>query len=89
MDINRYKDMKMEKLSKKLLKKYAKVYGGDVIMSEKAIKKMLDLHSIGHVEKDGRIYAIAYYTTPNGRVIEEEEDVTGISRLNLLSWLGY
>lgn len=79
----------MEKLSKRLLKKYAKVYGRDVIMTEKAIIKMLDLHSIGHVEKDGRIYAIAYYTTPNGRVIEEEEDVTGISRLNLLSWLGY
>lgn len=79
----------MEKLSKRLLKKYTKVYGRDVIMTEKAIIKMLDLHSIGHIEKDGHIYAIAYYTTPNGRVIEEEEDVTGISRLNLLSWLGY
>lgn len=79
----------MEKLSKRLLKKYAKVYGEDVIMSEKAIRKMLDLHKIDHFEKDGHIFAIAYYTTPNGRVVEEQEDVTGISRLNLLSWLGY
>lgn len=58
-------------------------------MSTQAIKKMLKLHSINWIEENGRLYAIAYYTTRNGRVEEEKEDVTNISRLNLLAWLGY
>ena len=79
----------MEKLSKEALKMYAKAYGKDKILSEQAIKKMLKLHSINWIEENGRIYAIAYYTSKNGRVTEEKEDVTNISRLNLLAWLGY
>lgn len=75
----------MEKLSKM----YTKLYGKDVKMSVSAIKKMLKLHSINWTEENGRIYAIAYYTSKNGRVTEEKEDVTNISRLNLLAWLGY
>lgn len=79
----------MEKLSKEALKMYAKAYGKDKILSTQAIKKMLKLHSINWIEENGRLYAIAYYTTRNGRVEEEKEDVTNISRLNLLAWLGY
>ena len=58
-------------------------------MTEKAIKKILKLHNLNWIEENGRLYAIAYYTTANGRVEEEKEDVTNISRLNLLTWLGY
>lgn len=79
----------MEKLSKEVSKMYAKAYGKDKILSTQAIKKMLKLHSINWIEENGRLYAIAYYTTRNGRVEEEKEDVTNISRLNLLAWLGY
>lgn len=79
----------MIKLDKAMKKRYAKAYGKDKIMSTQAIKKMLKLHSINWIEENGRLYAIAYYTTRNGRVEEEKEDVTNISRLNLLAWLGY
>lgn len=58
-------------------------------MTEKAIKKILKPHNLNWIEENGRLYAIAYYTTANGHVGEEKEDVTNISRLDLMAWLGY
>jgi hypothetical protein len=56
-------------------------------MPLKSIKKMLDLYSIDYYIKNGRIFAIMYYFTRNGKCYEKAQDLTGISRLNLLSWL--
>lgn len=75
--------------NKRTLEVLKKQYGENKIMSNKQIKKMLTLHSIDFFEENNKIYAIELYTTRNGRRCEETKDLTGISRLNLLAWLGY
>ena len=51
------------------------------------IAKILDLHSVPHCTKGGRIYAdtmrIGYGT------LEEVEDLTDYTRAELSAWLGY
>ena len=58
-------------------------------MTAKAITKMLDLHSVTWYIDNGHIIAVSYYTTRNGRCYEEHTDLTGNTRQQLLSWLGY
>lgn len=64
-------------------------YGSDRSLNNKAVLKMLKLHSLIGYEEGGKVYAIEYYTSRNGRNYEETVDLTGISRLELLAWLGY
>lgn len=73
-------------LDPEMLGHYEFQYGQEVEnMSNKAISKMLRLHSINFFEENGHIYA-----DNGGRVLFDRLiDLTGYSRLNLLSWLGY
>ncbi len=56
-------------------------------MTPKQIAKILDLHSIPHYTKDGRIYADAM--TAGTALFEEVEDLTDYTRSQLYAWLGY
>lgn len=73
-------------LDDEMLGNYEEAYGLEVEnMSNKAISKMLRLHSVNYYEENGRIYA-----DNGGRVLFDRViDLTGYSRLNLLAWLGY
>lgn len=57
-------------------------------MSEKVIKKILDLHYINHKTINGRLFAEKVYTQ-NGVAGSEWLDVTNWSKKKLLEWLGY
>lgn len=56
-------------------------------MTIEQICKILDLHSVPHYEKDGRVYADSMVAFTE--VFQEVEDVTDWSRGELYSWLGY
>jgi hypothetical protein len=73
-------------LDDEMLGNYEEAYGWEVEnMSNKAISKMLRLHSVNYYEENGHIYA-----DNGGRVLFDRViDLTGYSRLNLLAWLGY
>ena len=57
-------------------------------MSEKIIKKILDLHYINYKTINGRIFVEEIYTQ-NGVAGSEWLDVTNWSKKKLLEWLGY
>ena len=57
-------------------------------MSEKVIKKILDLHYINHKTINGSLFAEEVYTQ-NGVAGSEWLDVTNWSKKKLLEWLGY
>jgi len=56
-------------------------------MKIECIAKILDLHSVPHFTKDGRIYADSMQAFTE--LFEEVEDLTDFSRSELYSWLGY
>ena len=58
-------------------------------LSNSIIAKILDQHNIQHYTENGRIYALAVYTTRNGGSDYEADDLTGSTKTELAAWLGY
>lgn len=56
-------------------------------MNKIEIAKILNLHSVPHYEKDGRIYADSMISGID--LFEIVEDVTEWSYKKLMEWLGY
>lgn len=57
-------------------------------MSNKQIKKFLDLNGIDNYTSEGHIFMITFFTTKNGNYYEHNRDITGIGRLDLLELIG-
>lgn len=57
-------------------------------MSNTAIKKALDSHSIAYVEENDHVFA-SVYGYSRIQAGDELQDLTGYSRRALLDWLGY
>ena len=58
-------------------------------LSNSQIARILDQHNALHYTENGRIIALAPYTTRNGGSGYEAEDLTGSTLKEVLWWLGY
>lgn len=58
-------------------------------MTNKQIGHFLEVHNMTWWEEKGRIFVISFYTTRNGRYLEEVEDLTGYNMKQLRDYMNY
>jgi hypothetical protein len=58
-------------------------------MTNKLIGHILELHNATWWEENGHIFCIEYFTTRNGRYLEEVTDLTGYNKQQLRDYLNY